>query len=210
MPAEPATCKVGRGPPLGRPTSQVAGAAGAPAGGARDFSGGLFFGPFLRSIGRVQNACFSVHSAIVSKTFFSKFTLPYQIENRSYEFVQNLAGFCDFPRGPHASRWMTNLLGFRMNSPTVLMTRCSNFTLPYHLESRSYESVQNLSGFCDFLQGLHAASWMTNLLGFRVSSPIVLLTRSSNFTFPYNLEMTLRLLLSAWPPVAVAGPRCSL
>ena len=35
------------GPPLGRPTSQVAGAAGAPAGGARDFSGGPFFGPFL-------------------------------------------------------------------------------------------------------------------------------------------------------------------
>ena len=105
---------------------------------------------------------------------------------------------------------MATLLGFRVNSPIVLMTHFSNFTLPYHLESRSYESVQNLSGLCDFLQGLHAASWMTNLLGFRVSSPIVLLTRSSNFTFPYNLEMPLRLLLSASPPVAVAGPRCSL
>ena len=158
----------------------------------------------------MQNACFSVHSAIVSKTFFSKFTSPYHFENRSYEFVRNLAGFCDFPWGPHASRWMTNLLGFRMNSPSVLMTRCSNFTLPYHLESRSYESVQNLSGFCDFLQGLHAASWMTHILGFRVNSPIGLMTRFSNFTFPYHFEMPLRLWLSAWLHVALVGPRGSL
>ena len=105
---------------------------------------------------------------------------------------------------------MTNLLGFRMNSPIVLMTRCSSFTLPYHLESRSYESVQNLPGFCDFLQGLHAASLMTNLLGFRVNSPTVLMTRFSNCTFPYHLEMPLRLWLSAWPHVAVVGPRGSL
>ena len=105
---------------------------------------------------------------------------------------------------------MATPLGFRVNSPIVLMTRFSNFTLPYHLESRSYEFVQNLTGFFDFPQGLHAASWMTHLLGFRVNSPIVLLTRSSNFTFPYHLEMPLRLLLSAWPPVALAGPRCSL
>ena len=85
------------GSPLGRPTSQVAGGAGAPAGGARDFSGFFFSGPFLRSIGGAQNACFSMNSPIVLKTFFSKITFPYHLENRSYELFQNLAGFCDFP-----------------------------------------------------------------------------------------------------------------
>ena len=154
----------------------------------------------------MQNACFSVHSAIVSKTLFSKFTSPYHFENRSYELVQNLVGFCDFPWGPHASRWMPNLLGFRVNCPMVLMTRFSNSTLPCHLESRSYESVQNLTGY----QGLHAASWMTHILGFRVNSPIGLMTRFSNFTFPYHFEMPLRLWLSAWLHVALVGPRGSL
>ena len=35
------------GSPLGRPTSQVAGGAGAPAGGARDFSGFFFLAHFF-------------------------------------------------------------------------------------------------------------------------------------------------------------------
>ena len=35
------------GSPLGRPTSQVAGSAGAPAGGARDFSGFFFWAHFF-------------------------------------------------------------------------------------------------------------------------------------------------------------------
>ena len=85
------------GSPLGRPTSQVAGGAGAPAGGGARFFRLLFFGPFLRSIGGAQNACFSMNSPTVLKTFFSKFTFPYHLENRSYELFQNLVGFCDFP-----------------------------------------------------------------------------------------------------------------
>ena len=151
MPAEPATCKVGRGPPLGRPTSQVAGAAGARAGGGARFFRGLVFWPISLINREGAERLFFSARCYCFDDIFLKFTSPYHLANRSHEFVQNLVGFCDFPWGPHASRWMPNLLGFRVNCPMVLMTRFSNSTLPCHLESRSYESVQNLTGFHDVL-----------------------------------------------------------
>ena len=57
----------------------------------------------------------------------------------------------------------------------------------------------------NFLRGLHASRWMANRLGFRVNSPTVSKTFFSNCTFPYHLEMPLRLWLSAWPHVAVVA-----